>query len=407
MPLLRNIRTLATCESGTGQADIGSVANAALVWKGDTIEWVGRESDLPSTCRGEPAFDAGDQIVCPGLVDCHTHLAFGGWRDDEFEQRILGTSYLDIAGKGGGIMRTVRDTRSSTDEHLLNRATGFAKDMVRLGVTTIECKSGYGLTTDDELRLLRVYRQLAEAEIARIVPTFLGAHVVPEELRISRGQYVQLVCDDMLPLVAGERLAEFCDVFVEDSAFTVDEARTVLLRAVEIGLRTKLHADQLSDGGGAALAAEVGAVSADHLEHISDDGVRALRARDVTAVLLPFASLYVQARPADGRRLIDAGVRVAVATDFNPGTAPSYHLPMAMSLACNINRMTPAEVLKGATLYGAQAIGRAHLLGSLSPGKLADFIVVDAESVNHWMYHLRPTATTATVLGGQLVSGNL
>lgn len=407
MPLLQNIGTLATCEGGSDQADVGPIPDAALVWTEDRVEWVGREKDLPSRYRSEFAFDAGGRFVCPGLVDCHTHLAFGGWREDEFELRVRGVNYLDIARQGGGILRTVRDTRSASEEHLLDRVSGFATEMVGLGVTTIECKSGYGLTTDDELKLLRVYRLLAESAVARIVPTFLGAHVVPEEFRGRRDQYLRLICEEMIPRVVGEKLATFCDVFVEESAFTVNEARTILTRAGEFGLRAKLHADQLSDGGGAALAAEVRAVSADHLEQVSDDGILALRDGGVTAVALPFASLYVHAPPLNARRLIDAGVRVAVATDFNPGTAPSYHLPLAMSLACNLNRMTPREVLKGATYIAAQAIGRSEDIGSLTPGKLADFIVVNADSVNQWLYHMRPNAVTATFLGGRLVAGSL
>ena len=338
--------------------------------------------------------------MIPGLVDCHTHLAFGGWRAEEFEQRILGRSYLDIAAAGGGIARTVRLTREATDETLLRRAAGFLREMLALGVTTVECKSGYGLDREHELRLLRLYRSLAARQPVRLVPTFLGAHVVPPEFRDNRAAYLSLLEDDLLPAIARERLAAFCDVFVERSAFSVDEARRLLLAARTVGLRAKLHADQLTAGGGAELAAEVGAASADHLECASERGIAAMARAGVVAVSLPLASLYLGQPAAPARRWIEAGVQVAVATDFNPGSAPSYHLPFALTLACTLQRMTPAEALKGATIVAARAVGLEGSIGSLEPGKAADFLVLDAPDVNHWLYHLRPNACLLTVVGG-------
>ena len=285
--------------------------------------------------------------MIPGLVDCHTHLAFAGWRADEFEQRLRGRSYLDIARAGGGIMSTVRQTRAATEADLLRRAAGFLREMLTLGVTTVECKSGYGLEPDAELKLLRVYRQLAKEQPVRLVPTFLGAHVVPPEFRDNRAGYVDLLADRMIPALAKEKLAACCDVFVEESAFSVAEARRILRAGQKSGLSAKLHADQLTSGGGAELAAELGALSADHLEHISDAGIRAMATAGVVAVSLPLASLYLGQPPMPARRLIEAGVAVAVATDFNPGSAPSFHLPLALTLACTLQRMTPAEALEG------------------------------------------------------------
>lgn len=400
MPLLTNIGCLATCRPEGVQGDIHLVHRAALAWEGDRIRWVGPERDLPATLAGLPREDAGGRLVIPGLVDCHTHLAFGGWRADEFEQRILGATYLEIAARGGGIASTVRQTRAASTEHLLDRCRGHLAAMARLGVTTVEAKSGYGLSLDDELRLLEVYARLAAGHAQLIVPTLLAAHVVPPEYRDRRDAYVRLVVEEIIPAVARRGLARYCDVFVEEGAFPVAEARQIFSAGRAHGLIPKLHADQLSGCGGAELAAEVGAASADHLERISEAGIRRLAEAGVVAVSLPFASLYLNVAPLPARRLIEAAVPVAVATDFNPGSAPSYHLPMALTLACTLQRMTPAEVLKGATTIAARAIGCQDQVGSLEPGKRADFAVIDAECVEQWLYHLRANACVRTVAAG-------
>jgi imidazolonepropionase len=399
MKVLANISQLATCRAEGGQGDIHAIPDAAMAWD-DVIRWVGPENDLPAEYRRAERLDAGGRLVIPGLIDCHTHLAFGGWRADEFEQRILGRSYLEIARSGGGIASTVRQTRAATEQQLLERASCFLSGMLALGVTTVECKSGYGLALDSELKLLRVYRGLAAKQPVRIVPTFLGAHIVPPEFQENRSGYVDLLVDRMIPAVAREKLAACCDVFVEGSAFSVAEARRILLAGQSVGLASKLHADQLAGGGGAERAGELGAISADHLEHISEPGMRAMATAGVVAVSLPLASLYLQQPPMPARQLIEAGVPVAIATDFNPGSAPSYHLPLALTLACTVQRMTPAEALKGATVYAARAVGLEALTGSLEPGKAADFAVIDAPDVNHWIYHFRSNACVTTVIGG-------
>jgi imidazolonepropionase len=335
-------------------------------------------------------------------VDCHTHLAFAGWRAEEFELRIRGKTYLDIAAAGGGIASTVAATRAASSESLGRRCREHLARMAELGVTTVEAKSGYGLSTEHELRLLQIYRELDEGT-QRVVPTLLAAHVVPGEYRDRRAEYVRLVIEEIIPRAASGGFARFCDVFVEASAFTWEEGRRILEAGKRHGLRPKLHADQLSDNGGATLAAEVGAASADHLECVSPAGIQALRERDVVAVSLPFASLYLGVAPLPARRLIEAGVPVAVATDFNPGSAPSYHLPMAMTLACAMQRMTPAESLKGATIVAARAIGMEAEVGSLEAGKSADFAVIEADSVEQWLYHLRANACVRTVARGREV----
>ncbi len=403
MKVLANIGQLATCRADGGQSNAHIISDAAMAWDSSgRISWLGTQEDLPEVYATAERIDAGGRLVVPGLIDCHTHLAFAGWRADEFVQRSLGRSYLEISSSVGGILSTVRATRAAGEDQLANRAKRFLQEMLALGITTVECKSGYGLDEENELKLLRVYRRLAAEQPIRLVPTFLGAHVVPPEFRERRAEYLELLIQRLIPRVAGERLATFCDVFVEDSAYTVEEARQIFRAAAAQGLRAKLHADQLTSGGGAELAAEVSAVSADHLECISDGGIRALAGSGVVAVGLPLASLYLNQSPLPARRLIEAGVPVAIATDFNPGSAPSFHLPFALTLACTLLRMTPAEALKGATINAARAVGLQHAIGSLEPGKQADFAVLDAPDLDQWLYHLRPNACVMTGVGGVL-----
>jgi len=400
MPVLVNIRSLAACRDEGGQDAIHPIPQAAMAWRGTDIAWVGPAAHLPDEYRSEERIDAKGGLVVPGLIDCHTHLAFAGWRADEIEARIRGRTYLDIATEGGGIVRTVAATRLAGSESLIDRCAHWLGGAARLAVTTVEAKTGYGLDRDTEVRLLDVYEALRHTQPVRLVSTLLAAHVVPPEYQRRREQYVEMVCSDLIPAVARRGLARFCDVFVEESAFTAGEARTILLRAREHGLGAKLHADQFTDGGGAALAAELGAVSADHLECVSTAGVARLASARTVAVTLPLASLYLGRPAAPARSLIAAGVRVAVATDFNPGTAPTFHLPLAMLLAATMLRMTPAEVLKAVTLHAAQAIGEASNLGSLEPGKRADFAIIDAPDVSHWIYHFAPDSCVATYIGG-------
>jgi len=399
--ILGNIGQLARCLESAGQSEIHAIRQAALVWDEDRILWVGPESELPaSLVSAYERIDAGGALVVPGLIDCHTHLAFGGWRADEFEQRIRGKTYLEIAAAGGGIRRTVEATRRLTESQLIERCLGFLAEILKLGTTTVECKSGYGLDPEAEITLLRVYAQLRRCQPVKIIPTFL-AHVIPDEYVAQRDRYVGLLCRELIPSIARERLADFCDVFVEKSAFTPDEARQILETAAACGLKTRLHADQLTDTSGAQLAADMKALSADHLEQVSDAGIAALSRSGVVAVSLPLASLYLHTPLMPARRLIDAGVPVAVATDFNPGSAPSYHLPLAMMLACNLQRMTPNEVLKAATIYAAKALGIETDRGSLEEGKAADFLLIDAADVNHWLYHFRPNACVEVYIDGK------
>jgi imidazolonepropionase len=400
MPVLRNISQLATCPPGNPQQDAGLLDNAAIAWIGDTINWVGSCQDLPSEFDGEPVIDCERRLVVPGLIDCHTHLCFGGWRADEFELRLKGANYQEIAAAGGGISSTVTSTRAASAGTLQRKANVVLDALLKLGVTTVECKSGYGLDAASELKQLEVYRLLDQSHPVDLVPTFLGAHIIPPEYRDARERYVRLLCEELIPAIANEGLARFCDAFVEEGAFTIDEARQIFTTAAEHGLQIKVHADQLSDGGGALLAAEMGAVSAEHLEYISSEGIKALADSGTVAVSLPLASLYLGEPFLPARKLLDAGVPVAVATDFNPGSAPSYHLPLAMTLACLSQHMTPQEVLNGVTTVAARAISAETRIGSLVPGYSADLAIIDMPSLNQWLYHFVPNACAKVLKNG-------
>jgi imidazolonepropionase len=401
MNLLTNISILYRVPPEGRHDEVDAVRHAAVAWDGDTIRYAGPEADLPGEFADAERFDAGGACVVPGLIDCHTHLCFGGWRGDEFAARLEGASYQEIQAAGGGINSTVRATRETDIETLISKASVALADMARLGVTTVEAKSGYGLDRDNEIKQLEVYRRLQDSQALDIVPTFLGAHLVPPEYRDRRADYVALLCDSVIPEIAERGLARFCDVFIEENAFTLAEGRRILESARDCGLGLKIHADQLSSGGGAGLAAELGAVSAEHLEYASDADIDAMARRGTVAVSLPLASMYLREPFLPARQWIEAGARVAVATDFNPGSAPSYHLHLAMTLAAVHQRMSPAEVLRGVTAHAAAAIGLEGTHGSLVPGYRSDLAVIDAPDINHWLYHFRPNACLRTLKSGQ------
>jgi len=400
MIVLRHISQLATCPAQFDQSDAGLINDAALVTENSQVVWVGADADLPQQFSQLDGEDCSQKLVLPGLIDCHTHLCFGGWRGDEFDLRLQGKSYQEIAAAGGGIRSTVAATRNTSEAELRDKALLALKGMLDLGVTTVECKTGYGLERNAELKQLEVYRQLDTLQPIDLIPTFLGAHMVPEEYEDNREAYIALLCNDLIPEIGRQDLAEFCDAFVEQGAFTIPEGRQVLKSAVQAGLKLKLHADQLSDGGGAALAAELDAVSAEHLEYASQAGIDAMAAAGTVAVSLPLASLYLRERYMAARSMMNAGVKVAVATDFNPGSAPSYHLPLAMMLACINQQMTPQEVLTGATTVAARAVARSHQVGSLLPGYLADIAIFDSPTLNHWLYHFRANACCGVIKSG-------
>lgn len=364
------------------------IENGALFVRNQKIEQVGKRADIErnvdETCA---VIDAGGRVVLPGFVDAHTHPIFAGTRAGEFEERSQGATYQEIAARGGGIQSTVRATRGATLEELITAGKRFAQWFLRNGTTTVEAKSGYGLTLEDELKLLRAFKQLDQETSLRYVPTFLGGHDIPPEYKSRREEYVSLLIDEMLPGVAKERLAEYCDVFCEAKVFTVDESRQILSAARAQGLGLRVHADQLSLSGGAELAAELRAITADHLEHTDIRGIAALKSVNVQPVLLP-GSVYAlgSSRYPPAREMIDAGLAIVIATDFNPGSSPTPSIPMALSIAATHMNLSPAEGITAATINAAYSLGRGGEIGSLEPGKIADFVIHDCEDYREIPY---------------------
>jgi imidazolonepropionase len=337
---------------------------------------------------GVAVVDAGGAAVIPGFVDPHTHAVFGRTRQDEYERRARGESYLEIAAAGGGIRASVRDLRARGEEELLELTIPRLRRLLARGTTTVEIKSGYGLSLDDELKTLRVARRAAEAAGLDAVVTCLAAHEIPDEYRDRRERYVALVCDEILPAVAEQGLAERCDVFCEPSVFGLAETETIVTRARELGLRAALHADELEPMGGAALAARLGADSADHLIRIDRAGIDALAGADTVATFLPGTVFTLGIRDyAPAREMIDAGCAVAVATDFNPGSCPIESMPLIHAIACSQMKLTPAEALVASTLNSAWALRRADGVGSLAPGKRADFLLLRGDDYRLLPYH--------------------
>jgi imidazolonepropionase len=372
---------------GPAMANPGVVADGALVLRDGRIDWLGPTRDLPPAPAAAEVVDLSGKVVLPGFVDSHTHLVFAGDRVDEWEQRLRGRTYQEIAAAGGGIQATVRRVREAAKEELKDLTRALLRRLLGFGVTTVEVKSGYGLTLADELKCLEVIADLNAEGPWELVPTFLGAHAVPAEYRDDRGAYVRLLCDDMLPEVARTRLAEFCDVFCETGVFSLEETERILTRARALGLHLKLHADELSPLGGAELAARLGAASADHLLAVTPAGVEALAASETTATLLPGTAFFLGLDFAPARRLIDRGATVALAGDCNPGTCPTENLPLVGGMACARMGMLPGEVVTALTLNAAAALGRGDRIGSLAVGKQADLIVCSISDYRHLFYH--------------------
>jgi len=387
--------------------ELGIVKRGALLVRNGLIERVGTEAEIGVLIdAGTEIVDAGGRVVLPGFVDAHTHPVFAGTRVDEFEERSKGATYQEIAERGGGIQSTVNRTRAARVDELVTTGRRYAQWFLRGGTTTIEAKSGYGLSVEDELKILNAIKRLALKTPLRYVPTFLGAHSIPPEYRARRDEYVSLLIDEMLPRIAHERLAEFCDVFCEEKVFTTDESWKILTAARCHGLGLRMHADQLSLSGGAKLAAELGTVTADHLEHTDAAGIAALKAAGVQPVLLP-GSVYAlgSTRYPAAREMIDAGLAVVLATDFNPGSSPTPSMTMILSLAATHMKMTPAEAITAATINAAYSLNRGDRIGSLEPGKIADFVIHDCDDYRELAYFFGIEHPWSVYVQGKLIHG--
>ena len=385
--------------------ELGVIIDGALLARDGVIVAVGAASEVaPQAGPDAIRIDAGNSVVMPGFVDAHTHPVFAGTREDEYEMRAAGFTYQQIASQGGGIRSTVRKTRAASEGELFEMALRRVRSLLGHGTTTVEAKSGYGLTLDDELKILRVIARLNAETPLELIPTFLGAHEIPDEYRGGREDYIRLVIDEMLPRVAAEGLARYCDIFCESRVFTVDESRRVLARAKELGLGVRLHAEQLSLSGGAGLAAELGATTADHLEWIDAAGIIALRRAGVTAVLLPGAVFNLGlTRYAPARAMIEAELAVVLATDFNPGSSPTPSMQMILSIACTQMRMTPAEAITAATINAAHSLDCGGRLGSLEAGKQADVVVFDCEDYRQIPYLFGINHALVVIKSGRIV----
>ncbi len=356
--------------------------------------------------EGHRVVDLRGAVVMPGLVESHTHLVWGGDRLDDFVARPSGVSYADIARRGGGISTTVRATRAASGDDLRSGGRARLDSFLKAGVTTVEIKSGYGLETETELKMLRVIRALDEEHPIDVIPTFLGAHTIPRVFGVTRERYLAELLEEMLPAVAECGLAEFCDVFCEETAFSLAESRQILEAAAGLGLKLKIHAEQLSYTGAARLAAELGAVSADHLEELPASDIRALAEAGTVASLLPGATLFLgQERFPPARALIDGGVTVALSTDCNPGSSPTTHLWLMGTLGCVRMGMSPSESLAAMTVGGARALGRAAQVGALAPGMQADFVVLDSGRPEQALYWMGALPVARVYKRGRLVSG--
>lgn len=393
---------------GAEMAELHEIQDGAVVITGGRITYVGSDAGIPEIddSISYRRIDAEGRVLLPGFVDSHTHLIFGGYRPDEFEWRLKGDSYMSIMERGGGIQSTVNATRNESAEALREKAQWFIDRMVATGVTTVEAKSGYGLETVTELKMLDVINELADDpnQKLRVVPTFLGAHAVPAEYKGRTGEYVDMMISEMLPAVKGK--ARFCDIFTEKNVFEIEDSRRFLKAAREAGFELKLHADEIVTLGGAELAAEIGAVSADHLLHVSDEGVRRMAEAGTVATLLPLTAFALREPYAPARKFIDAGAVVALATDLNPGSCFSGSIPLTIALACIYMKMSIEETITALTLNGAAAVGLADEIGSIEAGKSGDVIMLEYDNYRMLPYYIGMNCVRTVISKGKIVCQN-
>ena len=402
-----------TAEGASPKAEekLALLPQGAVAMAKGQIAWVGPQKQLSrhiELSAMPQRIDASGKVVFPGFIDSHTHLLFAGSREQEFELRLQGATYQEIAAKGGGIKSTVQKTRQASKEELVLRGKKNLDTMLSLGTTTVEAKSGYGLSTRDEMKMLEAIRDLGQNHPVEIVPTFMGAHEIPPEYAGRKEDYVRLVVEEMIPAVAEKNLARFCDVFCEKGVFSIDDSRRILEAGKRWNLLPKIHADELTPLGGAELAAEVGAVSADHLLFASEKGMEAMAAKGVVATLLPGTAFFLfLGQYAPARKMISKGVTVALASDFNPGSCMTQSLPLITTIACTQMRMTPAEAVLGITLYAAKALKREKEIGSLEVGKKADLVILDIPDYRYLSYHFGVNHVWKVIKEGKVVFENL
>jgi imidazolonepropionase len=383
-------------------SDLAIIRDGGMLIRDGKIDIIGSSDEIEKNAGDSDIINAAGRVVLPGFVDAHTHPVFAGDRLDDFERRAKGETYEQIAAAGGGIWSTVEKTRAARETDLFEQAKKYAEWFLKCGTTTVEAKSGYGLTVEDELKILRVIRRLNEETPIEFVPTFLGAHAIPREWRQS--EYVDLVIKEMLPRVASEKLAEFCDVFCERGYFDIAQSREILAAAKKHGLKLRIHADQLTNSGAAKLAAEFKATTADHLEKTDEQGIAALKAAEVQPVLLP-GSVYALGSTdyPRAREMIDTGLAVVIATDFNPGSSPTVSMPMILSLACTQMKMSPAEAITASTINAAYSLGRGDRIASLETGKLATFSIFDCQDYRELAYWFGFSQTHSVYVRGKRV----
>lgn len=391
---------------GAEMGDILHIEKGGIIIEDGIIRWVGPDSEMPEPeghVRDEVYMDALGRAVLPGFVDSHTHLVFGGYRPEEFGWRLKGDTYMSIMERGGGIQSTVNATRAASAEELREKAEWYLDEMSAMGVTTVEAKSGYGLDTETEERMLRVIRELAEDPERKVdvVSTFLGAHAVPKEYKGRTAEYVDLIIKEMLPRF--HDMAEFCDIFTEKNVFELEDSRRLLEAAREAGYKLKMHADEIVPLGGAELAADLGAVSADHLLHVSDEGIRRMAESGTVATLLPLTAFALKEEFAPARKFIDAGCAVALATDLNPGSCFSGSIPLTIALACIYMKMSVEETLTALTLNGAAAIDRADRIGSIEAGKQGDVVILHFDTLDALPYYVGMNCVDVTIKNGLIL----
>jgi imidazolonepropionase len=411
---IRNASQLVTLQGSSNaplvkeaMSELGIIENGSVWLEDEVIQAVGSDEELALMYKDRlgdaEIIDASGKLVTPGLVDPHTHLVFGGSREQEFNMRLQGATYMEIMNTGGGIHSTTRQTKAATHEELFQESYERLNQFLLHGVTTVEAKSGYGMDWDTEVKQLEVARQLNEKHVVDVVRTFMGAHAVPKEYKENPDEFVRVLIEEMIPKVAEMGLAEFNDVFCEKGVFTPEQSRQILEAGKRYGLTPKIHADEIEPYEGAELAAEVGAISADHLLKASEKGMKAMAEKGVVGVLLPGTAYFLMAESANGRRMIDLGVPVALSTDCNPGSSPTVSLPFIMNLGCLKMRMTPAEVITAATINAAHAINRGREIGSLEVGKKADVTIFKVENYMKLQYSYGVNHTHTVVKNGQVV----